>query len=118
MSDTYLKQCITKAVPEEGKSSKLWFGVSSVQGWRSTQEDAHIALPKFKAKASLFGVFDGYNGAEVAKFVAKNLPQIILKNKNYREGKIKLGLQESFMTRRIASHSRISGRTDKIETTI
>ncbi len=69
-----------------------------VQGWRSTQEDTHLALPKFEANASLFGVFDGHNGAEVAKFVAKKLPQIILKNNNYREGKIELGLQESFMT--------------------
>jgi protein phosphatase 1G len=98
MSDTYLKQCITKAVSEKGKSAKLWFGVSSVQGWRSTQEDAHLALPKFEANASLFGVFDGHNGAEVAKFVAKNLPQVILNNNNYRQGKIELGLQESFMT--------------------
>jgi serine/threonine protein phosphatase PrpC len=72
--------------------------VHSVQGWRSTQEDTHLALPKFEANASLFGVFDGHNGAEVAKFMAKMLPQIILKNNNYREGKIELGLQESFMT--------------------
>jgi serine/threonine protein phosphatase PrpC len=72
--------------------------VSSVQGWRSTQEDAHLALPEFEANASLFGVFDGHNGAEVAKLVAQKLPEIILKNKNYREGNIELGLQESFMT--------------------
>jgi protein phosphatase 1G len=98
MSDTYLKQCIIKAVSEEDKSTKLWFGVSSIQGWRSTQEDAHLALPKFEVNASLFGVFDGHNGAEVAKFVAKKLPQIILNNNNYREEKIELGLQESFMT--------------------
>jgi protein phosphatase 1G len=98
MSKKYLKQCITKAVSEEGKSAKLWFGVSSVQGWRSTQEDAHLALPEFEANASLFGVFDGHNGAEVAEFVAKKLPPIILNDNNYREGKIKLGLQESFMT--------------------
>jgi serine/threonine protein phosphatase PrpC len=98
MPEKYLKQCITKAVSEEGKSAKLWFGVSSVQGWRSIQEDAHLALPEFEANASLFGVFDGHNGAEVAKFVAQKLPQIILKNNNYREGNIELGLQESLMT--------------------
>jgi protein phosphatase 1G len=98
MSESYLKQCIRKAISEEGKSAKLWFGVSSVQGWKSTQEDAQLALPEFEANASLFGVFDGHNGAEVAEFVAQKLPEIILKNKNYREGKIKLGLQESFMT--------------------
>jgi serine/threonine protein phosphatase PrpC len=98
MSEKYLKQCITKAVSEEGKSAKLWFSVSSVQDWRKTQEDAHLALPKFEANASLFGVFDGHNSSEVAKVVAKKLPKIILKNNNYKEGKIELGLQESFMT--------------------
>jgi protein phosphatase 1G len=98
MSDTYLKKCITEAVSEEGGSEKFWFSVSSVQGWSSTQEDAHLALLGFEENASLFGVFDGHNGAEVAKFVAKKLPKIIIQNKNYRKGKIGLGLQESFMT--------------------
>jgi protein phosphatase 1G len=93
MAEKYLKKCITKAVSEEGKSANLWFGVSSVQGWRSTQEDAHLALPEFEANASLFGVFDGHNGAEVAKLLAQKLPEIILKNNNYREGNIELGLQ-------------------------
>jgi protein phosphatase 1G len=66
MTEKYLKNCITKAVSEESKSDKLWFGVSSVQGWRSTQEDDVSALTAFDANASLFGVFDGHNGAEVA----------------------------------------------------
>ncbi len=64
--------------------------MSSVQGWRSTLEDADLALPEFEANASLFGVFDVHNGAEVAKFVVKTLPQIILNNKNYREGNTEL----------------------------
>ncbi len=46
---------------------------------------------------SLFGVFNGHNGTEVPKFMALKLPKVILKN-NYREGKIELGLQESFIT--------------------
>jgi serine/threonine protein phosphatase PrpC len=83
MSENYLKQCITKVVSEENKFAKLWFGVSSVQGWSSTEEGAQLALPKFEVNASLFGVFDGHNDAEVAKFMAKKLLKIILNNKNY-----------------------------------
>jgi hypothetical protein len=54
---------------EEVKSAKLWFGKSWVQGWRSTQKDAQLASPMFEVNASLFRVFDGYNGSEVDKFV-------------------------------------------------
>jgi len=98
MGEHYLKRCVTKPESSDGNSEHLVFGASSVQGWRNTQEDAHIALPKFQTNASLFAVFDGHNGVEVAKFAAKYLPQIILKNNNYREGNIELGLKESFIT--------------------
>ncbi len=68
MPESYLKQSIRNAISEEDKSAKLWFGVSPVQGWRSTQEDAQLAFHEFEVNASLFGVFDGHKGAEVAEF--------------------------------------------------
>ena len=54
-------------------------------------------MPQFDKNSSLFGVFDGHNGAEVAQFAAKRLPKLILNNKNYKEGRIEAALQESFM---------------------
>jgi hypothetical protein len=61
---------------EAGKSEKLWFGESVVQDWRSTQEDAELALPEFEANASLFGVFNGHKGAVVDKFVEKKFRKL------------------------------------------
>ena len=34
------------------------------------QEDAHLAALDFDTNSSLFGVFDGHGGSEVAKFAA------------------------------------------------
>ncbi len=61
---------------EESESAKLCFGKSSVQGWRSTQKDAELALPMFEVNASLFGVFDGHNGAEVDKLLKKKFRKL------------------------------------------
>ncbi|CAG2117743.1 unnamed protein product [Medioppia subpectinata] len=97
MSETYLKQVIDKPVSEDGKGPNVTFAASSVQGWRSTQEDAHICLPSFDKNASLWAVLDGHNGAEVALFASKRLPKLLLDNKNYKEGKYEIALQEAFM---------------------
>ncbi len=39
-----------------------------MQGWRKSNEDAHITAPDFLPGMSLFAVFDGHGGSEVAKF--------------------------------------------------
>lgn len=45
----------------------------SMQGWRTTMEDAHIAHIDIDGNGtSLFGVFDGHGGHEVAIFVKKH----------------------------------------------
>lgn len=40
-----------------------------MQGWRNTMEDSHIANLKLTDDVSLFGVFDGHGGNEVAYYV-------------------------------------------------
>lgn len=45
-----------------------------MQGWRNTMEDAHLADTKnLPDDMSLFGVFDGHGGNEVAEFVAEHM---------------------------------------------
>ena len=39
-----------------------------MQGWRNSNEDAHITAIDFEPGHSLMAVFDGHGGAEVAKF--------------------------------------------------
>jgi serine/threonine protein phosphatase PrpC len=40
-----------------------------MQGWRKGMEDSHIAALDIENDISVFGVFDGHGGCEVAKFV-------------------------------------------------
>src|SRR5699024_6511902 len=63
----------------------LTVGVSSAQGWRIAQEDAHLARLDFDSdsRAALFGVFDGHNGPEVAAYAAEKLPYFIKNNSFY-----------------------------------
>jgi len=40
-------------------------------------EDAHILSPDFSPSQSLFGVFDGHGGQEVAKFTKAHYQDIL-----------------------------------------
>lgn len=59
-----------------------------MQGWRRTMEDAHLAETSVgnDASMSLFGVFDGHGGAEVAKFCQKHFVNEVLRLKESEEG--------------------------------
>ena len=48
-----------------------------MQGWRNGQEDAHSIELCLTPDISLFAVFDGHGGAEVAEWSAKTLPAFI-----------------------------------------
>ncbi|KAJ8609843.1 hypothetical protein CTAYLR_008134 [Chrysophaeum taylorii] len=72
----YLSEPVTTKETEEGTTASLRFGCSSMQGWRRTMEDAHI-LGAAIEDGSLFGVFDGHGGAEVARFVSRRMAREI-----------------------------------------
>ncbi|KAI2795958.1 hypothetical protein RDWZM_004615 [Blomia tropicalis] len=93
----YLTKAITKIDIDEGRGPNYSYAAANCQGWRKTQEDAHFALVKFQQNTSLFGVFDGHNGPEVAKFVATHFPIFLAKNISYNSGQIERGIQEVFM---------------------
>jgi protein phosphatase 1G len=69
-----------------------------MQGWRKSMEDSHItALDLIEGEVSLFGVFDGHGGCEVALFVEKHLVSELKKNENFKKGNYKQALTETFM---------------------
>jgi len=83
---------------ESGRGPFYEFAITSCQGWRNTQEDVHLLLPNFEPHCSLFAVFDGHNGIEVAEYAAKHLPSHILANAKYRAGQVVDGLQGAFLS--------------------
>lgn len=71
---------------ENGENEYCRYGATSMQGWRKSQEDAHIA--SFIGEVAIFGVFDGHGGKEVSLYVKdvfvaelQKLPEF--KNKDY-----------------------------------
>jgi len=81
----------------DGDSSYLQYGVSAMQGWRMNMEDAHITNTALPGEASLFAVFDGHGGQEVARFCGKYFTDELVKNENFRNGNFKRALEETFL---------------------
>ncbi|KAH7671833.1 protein phosphatase 1G protein [Dioscorea alata] len=92
----YLSTPKTEKFSEDGENCRLRFGLSSMQGWRATMEDAHAALPDLDASTSFFGVYDGHGGKVVAKFCAKFLHTQVLKQEAYSAGDLGASIQRAF----------------------
>lgn len=55
-----------------------------MQGWRNGMEDSHICSVNIGGTGvSLFGIFDGHGGKEVAKYVEKHFVPELLKLKEF-----------------------------------
>ncbi|XP_008795211.1 probable protein phosphatase 2C 11 [Phoenix dactylifera] len=93
----YLSTPKTEKLSEDGENDGLKFGLSSMQGWRATMEDAHAALLDLDDCTSFFGVYDGHGGKVVAKFCAKFLHAQVLKNEAYAAGDIGTSVQKAFL---------------------
>ncbi|MBA0627364.1 hypothetical protein Godav_004886 [Gossypium davidsonii] len=101
----YLSTPKTEKFSEDGENDRLRFGLSSMQGWRATMEDAvtyltsliHAAYPDLDSMTSFFGVYDGHGGQAVSKFCAKYLHQQVLQHEAYSAGDIGTSLQKSFL---------------------
>ncbi|ETW03333.1 hypothetical protein H310_04827 [Aphanomyces invadans] len=77
----FLSSPITEKDTHVGTGNGLEFGVSCMQGWRATMEDAHVArtsIPAFD-RCSIFAVFDGHGGKLVADESAQNLIDVLEK---------------------------------------
>lgn len=80
-----------------GEANGLRFAFSSMQGWRSNMEDAHIAQADIVEGVHLFAVFDGHGGAEVAKYCGSHFVTELKQNKNFLDKKYKEALEETFL---------------------
>uniref|UniRef100_A0A8C4PZJ7 Protein phosphatase 1G n=1 Tax=Eptatretus burgeri TaxID=7764 RepID=A0A8C4PZJ7_EPTBU len=93
----YLTQPTRTKETRNGVGPALRYGLAAMQGWRVAMEDAHNCLPELDEQTSLFAVYDGHGGAEVAKYCAKYLPEVILSQPTYCECKLHLALEKAFL---------------------
>ncbi|KAL3155464.1 hypothetical protein ABBQ38_011019 [Trebouxia sp. C0009 RCD-2024] len=93
----YLSQPVTEKESDEQENTDFKYGVCAMQGWRTEMEDAHLAALAVDSKCSLFGVFDGHGGREVARYVSKYLAQELLTTEAYQRGDTKQALVDAFL---------------------
>jgi serine/threonine protein phosphatase PrpC len=69
-----------------------------MQGWRKSMEDAHVThLDVIEGEVSVFGVFDGHGGSEVAHFVEHHLVDELKKNENFKKQNYRQALTDVFI---------------------
>ena len=63
----------------ESKSGHIKYAHTSMQGWRTNMEDAHVTIPNLNLfqNVAFFGVMDGHGGAEVAELLQSKLPEVL-----------------------------------------
>lgn len=69
-----------------------------MQGWRKSMEDSHIThLDIIEGEVSLFAVFDGHGGCEVARFVEAHMVDELKKLETFKKGNYKQALIDTFL---------------------
>jgi protein phosphatase 1G len=94
----YLSQPVTDKETFTGQGVDVKYGGAAMQGWRKTMEDAHIAVTGLAGnpEISMFSVFDGHGGGEVAKFCQKHMASEIQQLKEFQGGSIEDALRTVF----------------------
>ncbi|XP_029665105.1 probable protein phosphatase CG10417 [Formica exsecta] len=93
----YLSEPITKKESSDEAGKNVAYGASSMQGWRISQEDAHNCCIDFDDNCSLFAVYDGHGGHEVATYCARYLPDFIKETEAYKRDDIRQALKDAFL---------------------
>lgn len=93
----YLSTPLTDKESTDDINQYLACGASQMQGWRMSQEDAHICSLDFDKSISLFAVFDGHGGPEVALYCAKKLPEFLKNTATYKASEYEQALKDAFI---------------------
>ncbi|KAI6092191.1 PP2C-domain-containing protein [Hypoxylon rubiginosum] len=104
-----LSEPVVDKVSDKGEDDRLLYGVSAMQGWRISMEDAHCTILDLltpqsddekkvhPSRLSFFGVFDGHGGDKVAQFAGKNIFDILKKQDTFKAGKYDQSLKDTFL---------------------
>lgn len=94
------------------EDDKVRVGASSMQGWRSTMEDAHtiyLTLPNLPKKyvsedAAIAAVFDGHNGSKFSQSCASKILEWVTTTAAFKKGEFEKALKEAYLTGDTALH--------------
>lgn len=92
----YLGTPNTAKESESGESDVCRWGATSMQGWRKSQEDAHIARTDLPDGVSVFGVFDGHGGKEVSIYVKEKFVSELVKLEEFKSRQYDAALRKCF----------------------
>ncbi|CAJ0587544.1 unnamed protein product, partial [Mesorhabditis spiculigera] len=94
---SYFPHPVTAKHTSEGDGGGFHFATTSMQGWRTQQEDAHNCVIDLVDGWSLFAVYDGHGGADVAKYAQQLFPQY-LKDSHFSQHHDRVkALQKAFL---------------------
>ena len=94
---TFLSKPDTEKTREKGEGRDMKYWVCSMRGWRITMEDMSLVDTNFDDETSLFCIFDGHGGDEVARFCENNFAKELKLNRNYALKNYKKALAETFL---------------------
>ncbi|EPY27917.1 protein phosphatase [Strigomonas culicis] len=94
------------------EDDKLRVGASSMQGWRSTMEDAHavfLSLPNLpnhmtEEEGAIAAVFDGHCGSKFAQSCAAHIREWITTTPAFCSGKYEKALKDGFVAGDLSLH--------------
>ena len=104
---------LTRILPQtsdDGQDDRVAFGVSAMQGWRISMEDAHAAVLDLQVESdkefepapvedrlSFFGVYDGHGGDKVALFAGERVHKILAKQEAFKNKNFEQALKDGFL---------------------
>lgn len=95
-----LEKPVNEKTSFDDENEIIKFGMSEMQGYKNKMEVftlKNINLIEQNKNISLFGIFDGHNGIEVAKYLSLHFSQFLSENKNFINGDYKKALKETFI---------------------
>ncbi|KAI9835525.1 MAG: Protein phosphatase type 2C 3 [Sarea resinae] len=102
-----LSEPVVEKTSDRGQNARVLYGISAMQGWRISMEDAHATILDLvpegdegstgKGKLCFFGVYDGHGGDKVALFAGENTHNIIAKQEAFKKGDIEQALKDGFL---------------------
>lgn len=94
---TYLSSPVTEKQTEEDETERFAVAAVAMQGWRTSMEDAHILDCQLDHDCSLFAIFDGHGGPEVAKFCQKHFAKQLVQSVHWAHSRYEEALRHTFL---------------------